>query len=67
MQKGILQSCMTGVAIDGVPWSVRISFGIPTQLIRRNISLEMFFDVAFLRGMASGYLIVQQRMTNIYS
>ncbi len=37
--------------MNGVPWSVSTSFGIPTQLARRDNSLAMFFAVALRSGM----------------
>lgn len=41
--------------VKGVPWSVRISFGMPTRLNNRTSSRAITLEVAFCRGRTSGY------------
>ncbi len=40
-----------------VPWSVRITSKMPTQLKSKNVSLTTALAVAARRGMASGYRV----------
>lgn len=52
--------------MNGVPWSVSMSFKIPTQLKRTISSWSIFMKVALRGGMASGYLVAKSMITRLY-